>query len=144
MLFTWDTNNLCIVFRFWHVRGLPSLLFSLALIVLIGIGYEFLRDVTRRYELSVNKRLETAPILGDQVTETTPFVPSGHTQSDASKRAHLIKSALYAVQTLYAFMMMLVFMTYNGWVMVAITIGNFLGYYIFGGASQATKETACH
>lgn len=35
-------------------------------------------------------------------------------------------------------------MTYNGWVMVAVSLGAFLGYYVFGDATSATKETACH
>lgn len=38
----------------------------------------------------------------------------------------------------------LVFMTYNGWVMVAVTLGAFLGYLVFGGQTGATKETQCH
>ena len=38
----------------------------------------------------------------------------------------------------------LVFMTYNGWVMAAVSIGAFLGYILFGQSVPATKETACH
>lgn len=38
----------------------------------------------------------------------------------------------------------LVFMTYNGWVMVAVSIGCFFGYILFGQSTPATKETACH
>lgn len=35
-------------------------------------------------------------------------------------------------------------MTYNGWVMVAVTLGAFLGYFVFGDETTATKETQCH
>ncbi len=38
----------------------------------------------------------------------------------------------------------LLFMTYNGWVMVAMSAGWFLGYLFFGGNTPATKEAACH
>lgn len=61
MLFTWDSKNLCIIFKSWHVRGTASLIFSLLAIVAICIGYEALREATRRYETWVNKRQETAP-----------------------------------------------------------------------------------
>ncbi|KAM0253962.1 hypothetical protein ACHAQJ_007031 [Trichoderma viride] len=61
MLFTWDTSNLCIVFRQWHIRSNTSLVFSLIAIVLIGMGYEALRSVSRNYEASLAKRLETVP-----------------------------------------------------------------------------------
>ena len=35
-------------------------------------------------------------------------------------------------------------MTYNGWVMLSVSFGAFLGYLFFGGSTPATKETACH
>lgn len=35
-------------------------------------------------------------------------------------------------------------MTYNGWVMVAVTVGAFVGYLLFGNNTSATKETQCH
>lgn len=38
----------------------------------------------------------------------------------------------------------LIFMTYNGWVMIAVSFGAFAGYLLFGGDTPATKETACH
>ncbi|KAI0136640.1 Ctr copper transporter family-domain-containing protein [Xylariales sp. AK1849] len=129
MLFTWDSTNLCIVFRGWHVRGTTSLVFSLLAIVAICIGYEALREGTRRYESAVSHRQETAP---------------RRNQVAISKQAHVIKALLYAVQCFYAFMMMLLFMTYNGWVMLAVTVGNFAGYLMFGTGTKATKETACH
>ena len=35
-------------------------------------------------------------------------------------------------------------MTYNGWVMIAVSVGAGLGYLVFGGRTPVTKETACH
>lgn len=37
----------------------------------------------------------------------------------------------------------LLFMTYNGWVMLAVTVGAFVGYMVWGGGSS-TKSVACH
>lgn len=37
----------------------------------------------------------------------------------------------------------LLFMTYNGWVMLAVAVGAFGGYVAFGN-SVATKSVACH
>ncbi|KAK4129294.1 putative copper transport protein [Parathielavia appendiculata] len=129
MLFTWDTTNLCIVFRQWHITTSLSLIVSLVAIVLICAGYEALREGIRRYEAMVFKRLDTAPRQNrEQVT----------------RRAHVTKAALYAMQNFYAFMIMLIFMTYNGWVMIAVSVGAGLGYLIFGESTPVTKETACH
>ncbi|CAJ2501091.1 Uu.00g039440.m01.CDS01 [Anthostomella pinea] len=162
MLFTWDTTNLCIVFRQWHVRGPASLVFSLLAIVAICAGYEALREATRRYDSWVGAKQDSVGHNDveqhdhhpeEQVTEQTPFlratgrVNSGqdgtHTAA-IGQRAHIVKAVLYAVQNFYAFMIMLLFMTYNGFVMIAVAVGAGLGYYFFGAHTKVTKETACH
>ncbi|KAG5913534.1 hypothetical protein E4U61_006802 [Claviceps capensis] len=140
MLFTWDTKNLCIVFRQWHVRSTPGLIASLIAVVLLAMGYEALRALSRKYENAVNRRILAMPHL----TETTPFLAPGQSHENASKQGHVLKAVLYGVQNFYAFMLMLVFMTYNGWVMIAVSLGAFLGYLSFGHCTSSTKENACH
>jgi copper transporter 1 len=61
MLFTWSTQNLCIVFRWWHIRDTLTLLLSLLAIVALGAGYEAVRDLSRRYELYAAERLANMP-----------------------------------------------------------------------------------
>jgi solute carrier family 31 (copper transporter), member 1 len=61
MLFTWETKNLCIIFKQWHVRGPTSLVFSLLAIVALCAGYEALREASRRYESWVAKEQEAVP-----------------------------------------------------------------------------------
>ncbi len=50
MLFTWDTQNLCIIFRQWRITGTLSLLLSLLAIVALTAAYEGVRDASRKYE----------------------------------------------------------------------------------------------
>lgn len=38
----------------------------------------------------------------------------------------------------------LLFMTYNGLVMLAVAVGAFVGYLAFGQDDSATKSVACH
>jgi solute carrier family 31 (copper transporter), member 1 len=61
MLFTWDTTNLCIVFRQWHIRSTASLVISLIAVVLLAMGYEGLRSLSARYEAAVTKRINALP-----------------------------------------------------------------------------------
>ncbi|KAG5938765.1 hypothetical protein E4U60_001189 [Claviceps pazoutovae] len=129
MLFTWDTKNLCIVFRQWHVRSTPGLIASLIAVVLLAMGYEALRALSRKYENAVYRRILAMP---------------RQSHENASKQGHVLKAVLYGVQNFYAFMLMLVFMTYNGWVMIAVSLGAFLGYLSFGHCTSSTKENACH
>lgn len=61
MLFNWDTTNFCIVFRQWHVRSSFSLIVSFIAVILIAMGYEALRSVSRRYEQSLARRVSSLP-----------------------------------------------------------------------------------
>lgn len=46
-------------------------------------------------------------LRGDLMTETTPLAwATGQNKGQVKQRVHLIKSALYAGQTFYAFMLM--------------------------------------
>lgn len=78
MLFTWDTENLCIVFSQWHIRSTASLLISLIVVVLLGVGYEALRAASRRYELSLTKQIESIPreYFPSQTSVPSPFAPT--------------------------------------------------------------------
>ncbi|KAM3086745.1 copper transpport protein [Clarireedia jacksonii] len=56
MLFTWDTTNLCVIFRWWHIRSTFTLILSLIAIVFLTAGYEAIRSVARRYESWVERQ----------------------------------------------------------------------------------------
>jgi copper transporter 1 len=61
MLFTWSTDNLCIVFRGWHIRNNFTLILSLLAIVALCAGYEAVREVSRRYEASESAKIANIP-----------------------------------------------------------------------------------
>ncbi len=50
MVFTWDYENLCVVFAWWQITSLVSFAVSLVAVVLIGVAYEAMREACRRYE----------------------------------------------------------------------------------------------
>lgn len=142
MLFTWNTQDLCIVFRQWHVSGTPSLIWSLIAIIALTAGYEAIREISRRYEAHSNvRRADDIPNTVDN--ESSSLLWPGRSVRVVERRSKMIKAALYALQVFYSFFIMLLFMTYNGWIMLAVAAGAFLGYILFGNAS-ATKTVACH
>ncbi|KAF4535184.1 putative ctr copper transporter family protein [Lasiodiplodia theobromae] len=176
MLFTWDTTDLCIVFRSWHVGSTWSLIVSLLGVVVLCAGYELVRELSRRYEASVAARQSGVRVGGSGVPDprthsiidednnnhfdesssllgsTTANNAGGRTvvawSAREEKRIKIVKAVLYAVQVFYSFFIMLLFMTYNGWVMLAVAVGAFAGYLAFGNAGgaggSATKSVACH
>jgi len=167
MLFTLSSKNLCIIFRQWHVRGTFSLLLSLLAIVLLTAGYEGVRELTRRYESSGTVTLKglrppsySAISTGSEIADN-PDNPNPNSFSDlvagdesgsllvaagngrSARARKIVLAGLYAVQVFYSFFIMLLFMTYNGWVMLSVAVGAFVGYMLFEG-STATKSVVCH
>jgi solute carrier family 31 (copper transporter), member 1 len=61
MLFNWDVENVCIVFSSWQVKGWGTFLLSLIGVVALTAGYEFVREMSRRYEASSSEYLNSLP-----------------------------------------------------------------------------------
>ncbi|OBW67015.1 MAG: Uncharacterized protein AUREO_029240 [Aureobasidium pullulans] len=91
MLFTWDTNNLCIVFKSWRVTSTMSLIWSLLGVVILTAGYELIRELSRRYEAKVQREIDDLP---------------RRSAADAHAKSKTIKAAFYAVQVFYSFFIM--------------------------------------
>ncbi|KAH8232476.1 hypothetical protein KR032_008082, partial [Drosophila birchii] len=53
---------------------------------------------------------------------------------------HLIQTLLHVLQVLISFLLMLVFMTFNIWLALAVLLGAGVGYYIFGAFSDKINE----
>jgi copper transporter 1 len=145
MLFTWDTTDLCIVFPSWHISGTGSLIFSLLAVVLLTAGYEAVREISRRYE-GYTKGVMEGPRDDEETDESSSLLGPGRNGSIGrgnEQQMKIIKAVLYAVQVFYSFFIMLLFMTYNGWIMLAVAVGAFVGYLMFS-QSSSTKSVACH
>lgn len=61
MLFTWDTTDLCIVFRQWHISSTFTLIYSLIGVAALAAGYEVVRELSRRYEASSGEYTNSLP-----------------------------------------------------------------------------------
>lgn len=124
MVFTWDWHNTCVVYKWWHVKTTQGFLGTMVAIVVLSMLYEFLRNWIRTW------RTRRQLSLAAPAQKSPPAL--------RSKMA-----LLYAVQVGYSFMLMLVFMTYNGWYMLAVVAGAALGFYLWGDEAEA-RSMSCH
>jgi len=151
MLFTWNTQDLCLVFRWWHVTSTQSLVLSLLAVVALGAGYEYLRAVSRVYSAHVDAANAATdsealvPYYTPAPTEESLLLAAPVGVRKRGEHGHIGKGLLYGAQVFYSFFIMLLFMTYNGWVMIAVALGAFVGYVIWGDAAgSSVKSVACH
>lgn len=159
MLLTTDTTDLCILVPQWRITTTFSLVRALLLVVGMGMAFEAVRGVTRRYEadngmhhhggngVRLPTSRPTSPSSSSSSFSTT--TGTGTTTIGSRRRRRVIKSVLYATQVGISFLLMLVFMTYNVQVMAAVVVGSGLGYWFFHvdvvdpyGANG--KGMACH
>lgn len=134
------------------------------------MGYEYVRSRARRYDASLDATMPSgmlsscawllacsnangsigrpphnAPsnsLLLDLPTEDSTLLTPGLVRK--KKSGKLVKGAFYGGQVFYSFFIMLLFMTYNGWVMIAVALGAMLGYLVWGDDEPSGKSVACH
>lgn len=123
MLFTWDWQNTCVVYKWWHVKTFSGFLGTLIAVMLISMMYEFSRNWISKWKA---KNYTSASVNSKQKT-----------------RYKIIGSLLYAFQVGCSFMLMLVFMTYNGWYMLSVVAGAALGFYFWGDSCE-NRPLLCH
>ncbi|SCU86494.1 LANO_0C08174g1_1 [Lachancea nothofagi CBS 11611] len=120
MLFTWNYKNTCVVFKWWHIRTVWHLLLSMAVITACAYLYEYLKYFS-----------------------TKSLVASSN--ASMGRTVQLKRASWYGAQVGFSLMLMLVFMTYNGWLMLAVVLGAAWGHYSWGILTESnTRTLACH
>ncbi|KAK9353457.1 Ctr copper transporter family-domain-containing protein [Lipomyces doorenjongii] len=160
MIFTWDPTDVCVVFEWWHIRGPGTLIASLVGIIVLGIGFEYLRTLTSAPVIATtdidefdsdSSTSSSTPTLIDMQIPPPITIASNTTKYGTlftTKKTTLLKwyrnrlrPVLYAIQVIYSFFLMLTAMTYNGWIIIAIGVGALIGHLLFG--EKARPRTMC-
>ncbi|KAF5348624.1 hypothetical protein D9758_006858 [Tetrapyrgos nigripes] len=163
MSMLWNTQiiDTCIVFPSWHIRSNSGFVWSFFAIVLLGILYEYLRvfqkTVDQRIALSLTKgksRSGHSSRSNSPTTEERGLLSGGLKSANSvavPPISRAIRAILYGATVFLSFFLMLVFMTYNAYLILAVVLGAAFGHYIFGGninpdalLADGGKGMACH
>lgn len=164
----WNTQiiDTCIVFKQWHIHSNLQFFFSFLAVVALGMLYEYLRVFSRDFDKRIGVKLRT------RNGRRTPLTASGHSSperrgDDAEETGLLnglrvarkqgfavpplyrvMRAVLYGASVGLSFFLMLVFMTYNAYLILAVVLGAAVGHYILGDTIEPTgpadKGMACH
>ncbi|KAG6827682.1 hypothetical protein H0H92_010751 [Tricholoma furcatifolium] len=165
----WNTQiiDTCIVFRSWHISSTTDFVFSFLAIVGLGVLYEYLRVFQKNYDLrlahSLDKGKGRATPNSGRSSPEVEYEENGLLTGRRSKKlnactpvplsARLFRAFLYGLTIFLSFFLMLVFMTYNAYLIFATVLGAALGHYIFGSTinvnallteANGPKTMACH
>ncbi|KIP06960.1 hypothetical protein PHLGIDRAFT_513419 [Phlebiopsis gigantea 11061_1 CR5-6] len=171
MLWNTQIEDTCIVFRSWHISSTHAFVFSCLAVVALGVLYEWLREAQKIADFKIAATLSAqnkGKARGGSVSgRTSPEIDSEEAGLLTGVRAlkepkgvrvpasmRISRSILYGAQIFLSFFLMLVFMTYNAYLILSTVVGAALGHYIFNsymdvesvlsGTSGAGKGMACH
>ncbi|VDO08548.1 unnamed protein product [Haemonchus placei] len=128
-----------ILFSFWRTGTLLGMAVSMFISFLLCILYEGIKGLRlflalRHVKVNAGGDQDTAPL--------TPMVQmTGYTKRVFSG-ARLAQAALYGIQALLAYILMLIVMTYNGNLILSIVVGEAVGYLLFTGTPLVDSHLA--
>ncbi|KAI8962527.1 Ctr-domain-containing protein [Daldinia sp. FL1419] len=167
MLWNWYTIDACFISSSWHITSKGMFAGSCIGVILLAILLEFLRRSVKEYDSYLIRKNASNSVLvpvtsnDDNETERTspktdqtqpscvnPVAGKGYRPNVVEQA---IRAFLHTAQFVVAYFLMLLAMYYNGYIIICIFIGAFVGSFIFqweklGGGQQtsAAKEaTVC-
>ncbi|KAJ6648892.1 High affinity copper uptake protein 1 [Pseudolycoriella hygida] len=127
----------------WSINSVFGLLASMLAIIIMGALYEGLKYY-REYLFwkTYNSLQYRAVSVPDKpvVNEDTSRV----VQPTMLSAMHVYQTLLHILQVTVSFLLMLIFMTYNVWLCLAVVIGAAGGYFLFGWRKSVIVDVTEH
>ncbi|XP_072309487.1 high affinity copper uptake protein 1 [Eucyclogobius newberryi] len=131
MTFYFDYKNVELLFSGLIINSAGEMVLACLGVFLLAALYEGLkigREVLLRRS-QVNVRYNSMPLPG---TDGTVMVETHKTVGQRMlSPGHFLQTLLHILQVVLSYILMLVFMTYNGFLCIAVAIGAGAGYFLF-------------
>lgn len=145
--------NETVLFEFWKVAsasGLIGSMFGIFFMAALYEGLKYYREYLfwktyhslqyRSVQVPVKKNVVSADeqvvhVVGEVIHKQPPTMFSMN---------HGYQTALHILQIVLSYMLMLIFMTYNIWLCVAVILGSATGYFLFGWKKSIIVDVTEH
>ncbi|KAL6167638.1 Copper Transporter integral membrane protein that functions in high affinity copper transport [Exserohilum turcicum] len=152
MLWNWNVIDTCFISSSWHVRSRAMFAGSCIGVILLVVLLEFLRRAAKEYDrflvTQYSKTLVSATNTSSSASssngaatnkqpETTERATSGMAGASRAKfrpsiMQQAVRALLHTCAFAVAYFVMLLAMYYNGYFIICIFIGAYIGYFVFG------------
>ncbi|KAM4634330.1 high affinity copper uptake protein 1 isoform 1-T2 [Polymixia lowei] len=144
MTFYFGYNNVELLFTGLLINSPGEMVAACLGVFLLAVFYEGLkigREVLLRRS-QVNIRYNSMPIPG---TDGTVLVETHKTVGQRMlSSSHLLQTLLHILQVFVSYLLMLVFMTYNGFLCIAVAMGAGAGYFLFSWKKAVVVDITEH
>ena len=138
MLWNWDTIDTCFLARSWRITSKGMFAGSCIGVVALVMVLEALRRASREYDAYIIRQtIKTPhPATGDESSNDGQKKPAEASRIVARPTLptipqQAIRALLHMVQFAVAYFVMLLAMYYNGYIIICIFIGAYIGSFIF-------------
>lgn len=136
-----------VLFKEWDIQSVGAMVGSCIGIFLMGILYEgikyFRERLNRKNYVAIDYSKVRVPEGSDgsqvsQVKTTVSF------KTSMTSWSHYIQTSLHLVQLILSYFLMLIAMTFNVWLFIAVILGCTCGYFLFGWQKTFLVDTTEH
>jgi copper transporter 1 len=157
MLWNWTTIDACFISKSWHITTNGMFAGSCVAVVFLVMVSEALRRASREYDAYINRTAAKPSVeaTGDSVGDVTRQKGNVTASVPVSRPArptapqHAIRALLHVCQFAMAYFVMLLAMYYNGYIIICIFVGSYIGFFVFnwvplgGGHTESQEVTVC-
>ncbi|XKL67338.1 hypothetical protein PGB90_002829 [Kerria lacca] len=132
-----------VLFSFWKFSTVGGLIGSIIGIFILAVLYEGLKYYRehlfwRSYSLLQYRSVQIPVDKTPHASETKVSQPLMFSKS------HAYQSFLHVIQIVISYFLMLIFMTYNVWLGLAVALGSTTGFFLFGWKKSVVVDVTEH
>lgn len=120
-----------ILFEEWDVDSPKGMAWSCVVVFLMAViyeGFKVFREVLReKYTKTQHVERSNGHISGKSVYDTSINQP----RNRLCNWHHFLQSFLHIIQVAVSYFLMLIAMTFNGWLFISVCVGAGFGYFLF-------------
>ncbi|KAF8765035.1 high affinity copper uptake protein 1-like [Argiope bruennichi] len=132
-----------VLFKEWKITTAGGMVASVIGVFLMGMLYEglkyFREYLFKQYVSSI--QFSTVAITGENGRVTQVHKVEKHRMLSWQ---HAVQTSLHIVQIVVSYFLMLIFMTYNVWLCLAVVFGAGVGYFVFGWKKASVVDITEH
>lgn len=133
-MLTWEYEDYCILTESWHIHNKFELVLSMLFTVFLGMAYEYFKKLSSQYLAKIKPKVLESP----QLSSYNGF------ETKTWKRYKTMSSVIYGFKVFFSFLLMLLFMSFNYWIMISLSVGSLMGYFFFNQSDDDTDSLLCH
>lgn len=149
MLWNWYTIDTCFIAKSWHVTSRGMFAGSCIGVFFFVFACQWLSRISKEFDAVLASNYDPNTSQNNFNSQVNPLIHSvSHKwlvkpDTAVPLHYHLIKTLLYTLEWGASYLIMLLFMYYNGYIIISCILGAFFGKLVFGYNEPFTFDVNC-